>query len=64
MPVEMLWGVFLVFVRGDGIKYTATAIMMQVDTNLVFPVIWKQDKYGSSDAIGIGFLDVKIFHLE
>ena len=38
--------------------------MMQVDMNLAFPLVWEQDKCGSSDPIGIGALDVKISHLE
>ena len=54
----------MVFVRGRGLEYTVIAVMMQVDMNLAFPVIWEQDKCGSSDPIGIGALDVKFSYLE
>jgi hypothetical protein len=54
----------MVFVGEQGIKYTITHIMIQVDMNLSFPVISEQDECGSSGPIEIGRLVVKFSHLE
>ena len=54
----------MVFCMTRGIHYTVKAMMMQVDMNLSFPVIWEQDKCGSSDPIGIGALDVKLSYFD
>jgi hypothetical protein len=53
-----------VFVRGRGKEYTVKPVMMQVDINLVFPVICEQDKCGSSYLIGIGALYVKFSYFD
>ena len=54
----------MAFVHDEGYNSLLKGVMMQVVMNLAFPLIWEQDKGGSSDLIEIGRLDVKISHLE